>query len=113
MQDDIIFNRAELTSRLGGDKKTTDEILAIFAEELRELLQLLQDAIDKYDYPSIHSVAHTMKGAAANVGAISLAGHAAKIIKAADDKLNFEIDQILDNLLIDAATVISMIKTKV
>lgn len=110
MKNDIVFNRDELTSRLGGDKKTTEEVLSIFVVELGELLELLQVAIDESDYPTIHSVAHTLKGAAANVGAVSLADCSAKISKAADEKAINEINLNLDVLLLEAAAVISIIK---
>ncbi len=110
MSSDNNFNRIDLTFRLGGDKKTTDEVLVIFVEELQEMLQQIQDDIDKRDYNSLFSVAHTLKGTAANVGAVSISAIAANMQKAAENKSDKEIDQVLDSLLLEAASIIAIIK---
>jgi HPt (histidine-containing phosphotransfer) domain-containing protein len=111
MSNDIIFRRDELMARLGGDKKTTDEVLLIFIDELKILLRQLDDAIVELDYAAIYTTAHTLKGIAANVGANSLAAKAEKMQKTAGEKSNENLIGMLDDILIDASSVIAMIKT--
>jgi len=67
-----IFDRAALLDRLMGDEKLANEILGEFIEDVPRKFTALKEALDKSDTPSVQREAHTLKGAAANVGALAL-----------------------------------------
>ncbi len=67
-----VFDRAGLLDRLMGDEKLANEILGEFMEDVPRKFTALKEALDKSDAPSVQCEAHTLKGAAANVGALAL-----------------------------------------
>ncbi|NQT70296.1 MAG: response regulator, partial [Desulfobacteraceae bacterium] len=67
-----VFDRAGLLDRLMGDEKLANEILGAFMEDVPRKLTALKEALDKSDAPSVQREAHTLKGTAANVGALAL-----------------------------------------
>jgi signal transduction histidine kinase/CheY-like chemotaxis protein/HPt (histidine-containing phosphotransfer) domain-containing protein len=64
-----VFDREDLLGRLGGDDCMVDEVVALFLETTRESLASLEAAIDVKDSDGVRSVAHSIKGASANIGA--------------------------------------------
>lgn len=65
----MVFNRAELLERLGGRNDLIPRFTAMFRESASTSLKLLQDAITAGISDDVHRQAHTIKGAAANIGA--------------------------------------------
>jgi HPt (histidine-containing phosphotransfer) domain-containing protein len=72
---------SELTAELGGT--AVREILAAFIEDLGANLRSMQDAAAQGDARAIHRLAHSVSGAARNVGATALATRAAGLERAA------------------------------
>lgn len=66
------FDRSALAERLGGDEELVTEILEVFAADLPVQLARMEDALASGDTEILTRGAHTLKGAAANVGAQSL-----------------------------------------
>jgi histidine phosphotransfer protein HptB len=76
----VDLDRVRLTS--DGDRVFESELFAIFIEDCADRITRLQGAIAAKDLESIHHEAHTVKGAAANVGARHLCEIALCIEKA-------------------------------
>ena len=70
----------ELTlERLGGDESLLDELIAVALREFPADLQALEAAILAQDIVATRRHAHSIKGAAANIGALAIADHAARL----------------------------------
>ncbi len=59
--------------RLGGDKDFLIELLNELIEQMDQSLPELKQAIEQNDYDNVRSIAHGLKGAAANLGADQIA----------------------------------------
>ena len=55
--------------RLGGDKEFLIELLNELVEQIDQSMPGLKQAIEQKNYPEVRSIAHGLKGAAANLGA--------------------------------------------
>jgi HPt (histidine-containing phosphotransfer) domain-containing protein len=64
-----IFDRAGLETRLGGDKELAEEIVAVFMADFPKQIERLRQALRDSDLPTAHRIAHSIKGAAASIGA--------------------------------------------
>lgn len=60
------------TKRLGGDRKTAEEILATFCRELPNRLKEFDQLFAEEEYVQLSQAAHRLKGAAANICATEL-----------------------------------------
>ena len=74
---------AELRGRLMGDDRLVRRILAAFPEDLDNILASIRAARDAGDLPAAARAAHTLKGAAANLGAAPLRAACDALEKAA------------------------------
>lgn len=63
------INSQELWERLGGDHELLSEILECFHQEYPAHIQTLQEALQLKDAPRVERVAHSLKGALANLSA--------------------------------------------
>ena len=78
-----IFNRHSLLDRLGGDEELTAEVLAVFLEDAPHQIARLEEALSAGNGTALERGAHTLKGAAANVGAAELRAACAALEEAA------------------------------
>lgn len=67
------FTIAVLMERLDGDEEIAREVAEAFVESTREILELLESAVAADDVEKVTLHAHSIKGAAANIGANALA----------------------------------------
>jgi HPt (histidine-containing phosphotransfer) domain-containing protein len=81
-----VLNRAELTTRVGGDAAFADELCALFCSSSRTLLSELQAALKLSDAQQLIAKAHTLKGAALNIGAPMIAWQAWWLVEAARER---------------------------
>ena len=97
-----IFDKASLIDRLMGDEELANEILGVFLEDVPRNYTALKESFDNGDSHSVQSLAHTLKGASANVGALALQEVAHQIEAAADsgdmDKAGFLISKVEEQL---------------
>lgn len=72
--DDItaVFNREELKERLGGNEAHIGKLVAICIDSTTGHLSALSEAVEQGDSAAIRMQAHTIKGAAASVGAATM-----------------------------------------
>jgi signal transduction histidine kinase/CheY-like chemotaxis protein len=64
-----IFDEADLLERLMGDRTLASVVIAAFVEDMPKVFEPLENHIKKEDHDAVSRVAHTLKGAAANIGA--------------------------------------------
>jgi CheY-like chemotaxis protein/HPt (histidine-containing phosphotransfer) domain-containing protein len=78
-----VYDHAALLSRVMGDEATLVTIQEIFLSDIPRLLETLVDAVARADAETTANLAHTIKGAAANVGGEALRLAAAALEDAA------------------------------
>ena len=71
-EDDGILDLSILAENLADDKKMIRKILNDFYEYIPDKITILKKAYDMGDALSVRRMAHTIKGASANVGAVAL-----------------------------------------
>ena len=74
-----VFDKAGLLERLDGDEDLCRELVGLFLEDYPAHLERLKELAAKGDAESVGRQAHTMKGSAANIGAMALAERAREI----------------------------------
>ncbi|MEM7794323.1 MAG: Hpt domain-containing protein [Cyanobacteria bacterium P01_C01_bin.118] len=77
------FDREQLEQLAGGDKAFEKELLQLFASDTENSLNQLESAINSENPAAVQSLAHYIKGASANVGAIGISRTAAQLEKLA------------------------------
>ena len=77
------FDPAVLLDLLGGDREAVAEILAEYDADAPRQLAELREAVAAGDAERVRRLAHTLKGASANVGAEALRGAALRLEQAA------------------------------
>lgn len=73
------FDWQQLRQLAGEDADFETELLGMFLTEADDSLQQLGAAIASEDIPATEDIAHSLRGASANVGAIALAHVASQI----------------------------------
>jgi len=90
-----VFNEDELMSRLMGDQELAGVVLKGFLEDAPAQLRFLRERLSGADASGVRSQAHTLKGAAATVGAESLQALALSMEKAGRAGELVECEEIL------------------
>ncbi len=73
------FDRQQLSQLAGGDADFEAELLTMFLSDTEESLRRLEYAITIKNTKTIESLAHSLKGSSANVGACALATVASQL----------------------------------
>jgi PAS domain S-box-containing protein len=79
---DLVINRALGIGRMGGDAVLYEQLVKTFQEDHREDAVKIQEALDRGDHDSALRIAHTLKSAAAFIGALRLQALAGALEKA-------------------------------
>ncbi|NEQ54095.1 MAG: Hpt domain-containing protein [Leptolyngbya sp. SIO3F4] len=77
------FDQEQLEQLAGGDKAFEKELLQLFADDTENSLNQLESAVHSENQAAIQSLAHYIKGASANVGAVGMSRAAAQLEKLA------------------------------
>ena len=90
--------------RTGGNRKRYESLLSRFADSQAGAVAEIRAALAADDSPTAERVAHSLKGAAANLGATTLAEAAARAEAAIDSKLSIsptleELSRTLDSVI--------------
>ena len=75
----LIFDRDDLLSRVMGNVGLANRVLARFLLDMPQQLLALSDALSHRDSKTVRIAAHSIKGAAANVGGVQLRAAAQKM----------------------------------
>lgn len=78
----MVFDPAALSARLMGDRALAAEVLATFLADLPRQVAGLRDRLDADDFATAARLSHSVKGAAAQVGAACLCARAAALEQA-------------------------------
>jgi two-component system, sensor histidine kinase and response regulator len=78
-QADIVFDREEALARVEGDEQLLQELVEIFLADAPRYLTELRHTLTIGDTASLARVAHTIKGAVANLGAYVVCGAALQL----------------------------------
>ncbi|MEM7065745.1 MAG: Hpt domain-containing protein [Cyanobacteria bacterium P01_B01_bin.77] len=73
------FDREQLQQLAGGDTAFEKELLQMFVGDTEDTLEQLALAIDAENQTAIQELAHYIKGASANVGAVGMSKTAAQL----------------------------------
>jgi CheY-like chemotaxis protein len=92
------FNSAALLDRVGGDIATFTKLISLFQTRAPEYLAVIEKAIACSDYRQLRHEAHSLKGAAANMGADRAAELASLIEKAVVEKDMESIRPLMERL---------------
>ena len=106
-RNDPVFDRAKFLDRLLGDEGLAGTIISLFIEDIPRQIASLADSIQQQDTSTAASLAHKIRGAAANVTGIHLQQVAATMEAAAQAE---EIDQ-LQTLMPELKTRFAELKT--
>jgi CheY-like chemotaxis protein/HPt (histidine-containing phosphotransfer) domain-containing protein len=72
------IDKAAVLKRLGGDEELYHELLHLFLEHAPRQITQLKEAVEAGDVALSERMAHSLKGASANVGAVTLQQEAAR-----------------------------------
>lgn len=92
------WDRPGLVDRIGGDEDLARELGALFAAELPELIEAVRSAVEQGDLEATDRAAHTLNGAAANVGAEAFQAAAMTIQRLAGAGRLTEARRVVDRL---------------
>jgi two-component system, sensor histidine kinase and response regulator len=63
---------ASALDRVEGDRDLFEELVTLFSEETMKTMQEIQDAVRKGNSKALERLAHTVKGASSNIGAVGV-----------------------------------------
>jgi CheY-like chemotaxis protein len=90
----MIIDGKELMGRMDGDMDLLSELCQIFAEDFPKMIQEIEIAIKHQEFPVLHRVAHTIKGALASLSAKSATESALRLENfARSEELNKASDE--------------------
>ena len=87
----IIVDKEGGLRRLGGDQEIYNELMELFIDQTTEQVEQLKEAVKNRTAESVQKIAHSIKGAAANLGVMVV------------QKTAFELEQIGSNNELDDA----------
>lgn len=104
-----VIDRRGAMERLDNDEELWNEIRAIWAEDVPQMLGAVRDSLAARSPDGLRRAAHALKGASSNVGAVRVAEQARAIETTAPDsdwtaltesvvKLGEEVDRALEAL---------------
>ncbi len=71
-KDTPVFDRDSMLARMGGDEEFVKEVIGIFLLDAPRQIDSLKASIEKKDLEGLRAHAHTLKGASANVDALTM-----------------------------------------
>lgn len=94
----LTFNRDDLHHRLGSDPELISMVIGVFIEDMPQQIEALKGAVKVQDTKEATRLAHSIKGAAANVGGESLQATALQLEEAAREGNLTDIAMVLPDL---------------
>ncbi|MCX6647240.1 MAG: Hpt domain-containing protein [bacterium] len=93
-----VLNKDLALENMGGDEELFKEVLVIYQEEASRKMSDLHTAIEESDSEGIRFAAHSLKGASANIGAVTVREIASEIEMAGSDKRISVVTELVDRL---------------
>jgi signal transduction histidine kinase/CheY-like chemotaxis protein/HPt (histidine-containing phosphotransfer) domain-containing protein len=107
-----ILDEADLLERLMGDKDLAHILISGFLEDMPKQITSLVESVTMEDYSTAQRIAHTVKGAAGNIGAPSLKEAAYEVEKAAQNGDAEMVRKLLMKLETQYARLAEVIKNR-
>ncbi|GAB6095034.1 hypothetical protein JCM14469_12860 [Desulfatiferula olefinivorans] len=95
---EAVFDRDAMLSRFGQDRELVRVVLESFLEESKGLMNGIEDAVEARDTDAMESLAHALKGSAANVNAAALTRTARRFETAARQNAFDILPSLLEEL---------------
>ncbi|MFH1852264.1 MAG: PAS domain S-box protein [Candidatus Neomarinimicrobiota bacterium] len=92
------FDPSQLLERLDHDREVYRQIMMAFLEDVPEKLLALQEALKQQDFKVIRMIAHTLKGAALNIGAHAFCDLAFELERSGTAQDTNSVQEILHTL---------------
>ncbi|MDH4028643.1 MAG: ATP-binding protein, partial [Nitrospirota bacterium] len=93
-----IINRTEVLERIGGDEHILEKIIRVFRADAPVQMEALKKALEAQDYILAQRQAHSLKGAAANIGAGPMSSAAAALELELREKRYGNINHLYEGL---------------
>lgn len=100
-KDIPVFDRDSLLERMGGDERFVEEVIDIFLIDALLQMNAIKASIEKKDIEGIRTHAHTLKGAAANVDALTMREICFNIESDARQGITDNAEMMLESLLLE------------
>ena len=97
-QNTDVLNKDLALENMGGDEGLFKEVLVIYQGEASRKMSDLHTAIEESDSEGIRFAAHSLKGASANIGAVTVQKIASEIEIAGRDKQISAVTELVDRL---------------
>lgn len=96
--DNEILDKDLALENLGGDEDLFREILQIYLDDVAKRMRLLHEALDGSNCEGIRFEAHAIKGASANIGAVSVREISSDIEQAGRDNRVDAVAELVERL---------------
>ncbi len=93
-----------------GDEMLRKEIVDLFFEACDANIEAVQSCLDSGDFDQLHKEAHSLKGAAGNIGAIKMYNTSVDLMAAADDKNRENCESLFSQLKAEYEEVTPLLK---
>lgn len=87
--------------RLGGDREIYNELMDMFIQNAMDQIALLKEAVEMQNADTIEKVAHSIKGAAANLGVLLVQQSAYELEKIGNKKELVNAPLTLNSLILE------------
>ncbi len=108
-----IFDKIHFLQRLMNDKELARIVIASFLEDIPLQIHALKDCLARGDAVIAERQAHTMKGAAANIGAEVVRTIAAEMEKSAKDGNLRAVQTRMSELELQFAALVEVLKNEI
>lgn len=111
--DALPVDLEQLETATGGDAEFEQELIELFLEDQHERLSSIEQAIAGGDSADLRREAHTLKGAAANMGALALQHLARELEEAGRNGQLGPAPELLERIRVEAARVEAFLNARV
>lgn len=105
-----VFDKTGALNRLGGDEELLKELVQLFSESVTGQMAKLGEAIESADMELARQIAHSVKGAAANVGAVNVQHGALQAESAAREGELEKVQYHYENIKVEVEKVRSLLQ---
>lgn len=99
--------------RLNNNQMIVRKVFNLFADQYKNIDQLINSKAHDQDWEAVSSLAHSLKGNAANISAIKLANIASSIEEGVKERPHNELNSQLPELSAELAVVLKAIETHI
>jgi HPt (histidine-containing phosphotransfer) domain-containing protein len=108
--DEVIINYSLGLKMMGGNKKLYQQVIQVFLEENKSVIELLDKALLNHDYQMVIDVSHKIKGSAGSIGAESVHKLASKLQEAAENSQFEDLELIKEHFVTHFKQLIKTLK---